>query len=1150
MLADLDLLLASDKQWCWAQGDAYAGKTALLAWLVIHPPPYVALASCFLRSTDGTNTADYALSTLTGQLAALADRFDYHPARFLPEKRAQFVELLSAAARACRERGHRLVLVIDGLDEYDWRDGPPLRDWLIGDGELPAETALLTASRSRVDLCLPASHPLHAHVLPLTPTDAAVELHALAEEELRRALADRSRLEHTLVGLAAAAEGGLRAADLQELLRRMGISAFITEIADTLSTSLRRTVTPVPDSTGRTVFAFAHAALKDAARAKVAEDLADFEATLIDWCDDYRHSGWPENTPDYVLSHYPRHLHAADRLDELVTLLEDRAWYQRHEVFDPSTAAYVSGVETVWRAAEVLDQGRARAGMSADRLGAEIRACLTVSSVASLWAGIGPQLLSALVGSGVWSRQHALDVARLAPPAEERAELLVALAGEGPDDDLRSDAVRAAMAAIMGIVDEMQRARMWQKLAPLVPSALLDDALRLSDSLPRQIPDGQHPRVVAEAALLARAAAVGFPDRALDAVRAMEYDSDRASALAEVARSLPADRIDEALVLVRELRWEPSQVEPLGALAVAALDSRADGETLLREAFDATLGLASPRLCSRALRRLAPALPESWVDEALEATRFRLDLGNRWTCLTALATRLGVLDQWRAALEVARELQDSVWRVRILVAVAPYVPESETSALAEEMFDATQKLDRIHLPGELVGVAPHLNEPTLRRALEWAGGLEAETGVAVASALLPRLADLGHAQEAYNRAVTAQETGWRYGAEAWADLAPHLPKALGVQACRKALRLATSIDDLRERLLARVSYAGALGDEAVGDLLRSLGAMDGFARGVALRRLVRHVPDYLLPEVVEVAMTVNATERFAGTALASPRADVLAALAPRLHGVLRDQALESARAAVAEVDIADERNAATLRIAAAFSAPDVATTDAREAVARRIRVAGRSWRARQLQEVGAFLPADLVHDLEAKQQAADARRVERVNVLLAPDPQRNSQGPPARTLHTALAEAKYIHTQGLRATALSQLAPHLMVLLERKDSDDTEEDWIRSRADVLTALAPHLSHDQLPDALSSALDLQGSPWARGVLASLAGPLGTLPQDRLHPLWQRTLHALALFHRPQTLQHLRSLRPVVRALGGQAAARDLVRAVRETGDWWP
>ena len=137
------------------------------------------------------------------------------------------------------------MLLIDGLDEYDRRDGP-LRDWLVGEGDLPADAALLVASRSGIDLDLPAGHPLRADVLPLAATHAAVKLRALAMDELKRALADQSRLEYAVVGLVAAADGGLTPADLRALLRRMGISAFVAEITNTLGGSLHRTVTPSP----------------------------------------------------------------------------------------------------------------------------------------------------------------------------------------------------------------------------------------------------------------------------------------------------------------------------------------------------------------------------------------------------------------------------------------------------------------------------------------------------------------------------------------------------------------------------------------------------------------------------------------------------------------------------------------------------------------------------------------------------------------------------------------------------------------------------------------------------------------------------------------------------------------------------------------
>ena len=78
-LAALEAFTGSGMQWRWIQGDAFAGKTALLAWFALHPPERVDVVACFLRRASGENTADYALDVLTRQLAVLADQRDYLP---------------------------------------------------------------------------------------------------------------------------------------------------------------------------------------------------------------------------------------------------------------------------------------------------------------------------------------------------------------------------------------------------------------------------------------------------------------------------------------------------------------------------------------------------------------------------------------------------------------------------------------------------------------------------------------------------------------------------------------------------------------------------------------------------------------------------------------------------------------------------------------------------------------------------------------------------------------------------------------------------------------------------------------------------------------------------------------------------------------
>ena len=73
-LAALEDFASSGARWRWIKGDAFAGKTALLAWFALHPPDGVEIAACFLCRTTSDNTSVYALDVLTRQLALFADQ--------------------------------------------------------------------------------------------------------------------------------------------------------------------------------------------------------------------------------------------------------------------------------------------------------------------------------------------------------------------------------------------------------------------------------------------------------------------------------------------------------------------------------------------------------------------------------------------------------------------------------------------------------------------------------------------------------------------------------------------------------------------------------------------------------------------------------------------------------------------------------------------------------------------------------------------------------------------------------------------------------------------------------------------------------------------------------------------------------------------
>jgi Trypsin-like peptidase domain len=166
-LADLHGFSDSGR-WRWVQGEAFAGKTALLAWFTLHAR--CSVVSCFLRRTTGDNTAGYALDTMSEQLAALSGGASYQPPAYLSGKRQEFSRLLADAARACDERGRRLLILLDGLDEYDSSSGLQLRDWLPHREEsMPHNVALLVASRKEANIELPDDHPLRRHVKLLPP---------------------------------------------------------------------------------------------------------------------------------------------------------------------------------------------------------------------------------------------------------------------------------------------------------------------------------------------------------------------------------------------------------------------------------------------------------------------------------------------------------------------------------------------------------------------------------------------------------------------------------------------------------------------------------------------------------------------------------------------------------------------------------------------------------------------------------------------------------------------------------------------------------------------------------------------------------------------------------------------------------------------
>jgi hypothetical protein len=87
------------------------------------------------------------------------------------------------------ERGNRLLVVIDGLDEYDPTAASlELAAWLPGARTLPEQAKLLVASRAGAGIDLPQGHPLAGNLQRVTASETATEIQGAARRELERAL--------------------------------------------------------------------------------------------------------------------------------------------------------------------------------------------------------------------------------------------------------------------------------------------------------------------------------------------------------------------------------------------------------------------------------------------------------------------------------------------------------------------------------------------------------------------------------------------------------------------------------------------------------------------------------------------------------------------------------------------------------------------------------------------------------------------------------------------------------------------------------------------------------------------------------------------------------------------------------------------------
>ncbi|MEV6236984.1 hypothetical protein [Lentzea sp. NPDC051838] len=353
-------LQAHRGSYAWWRAGPWAGKSALMSTFVLNPPPQLAghvwLVSFFITArlaAQDTRTAFTAM--VTEQLCELLGQ-ELPTGAGEEAQESIFLDLLSQAAAACQAAGGRLVLVVDGLDEDRSVTVGPDAHSIAGllPGNPPSGMRVIVAGRPNPPIPddVPSWHPLcdPGVIRLLADSPHARDLQRMGQSELKRLLKG-SPAERSLLGLLTAARGGLSGHDLNELT-----GASLVEIEDVLHTVVGRTFTrragQWTHDADLEVYLLGHEELHKASCHYLGTAaLAAYRATLHDWADTYRVAGdgrkaWPPDTPEYLLTGYPRMLITEGDGDRLLALTSDMDRHDRMLDLSGGDAAALIEIKT------------------------------------------------------------------------------------------------------------------------------------------------------------------------------------------------------------------------------------------------------------------------------------------------------------------------------------------------------------------------------------------------------------------------------------------------------------------------------------------------------------------------------------------------------------------------------------------------------------------------------------------------------------------------------------------------------------------------------------------------------------------------------------------------------------------------------------
>ncbi|GIF75750.1 hypothetical protein [Asanoa siamensis] len=661
-LAELAAFCAASEpapSYTWWRAPAWAGKSALMAWFALHPPPGVRVVSFFITARYAGQNDWVAFTDLV--MEQLADLLDEPMPAYLTDanRYAHLLGLLNAAAAVCRDGGERLVLLVDGLDEDRGVTAGPDAHSIAAllPEHPPAGMRIVVAGRLNppVPTDVPARHPLRdvARVRSLKRSAHADGIRHAADRELKRLLRGSS-VEQDLLGLLTAAGGGLSAADLAELT-----GGEEWEVEEQLYAVSGRTFTV---RAGRwraetSVYVLGHEELQQQAIRFLGPTRLDtYRQRLHLWADSYRTREWPQGTPEYLLRGYYRLLDATGDLPRMLACGTDRGRHDRMLDLTGGDAMALAEVRTVQNLFLAHEEPNVAslAVLSVRRGELEGRNAYMPTGLPAAWAAIGlvtrAEQLARSISRPEWRAEAFVGICRV---LQDRGHQdLIALAQEAAraaDDITLPDSIPSLAAAIAKfglddwadrvvreIADPLERARGFAKLAEAAAErGDHQQARRLAEeaeTLARNDEDLED-RTVLLIAVARTVFALGDKERA-------------ASLTTEVAEA--ARGIDDPATRARTL--------PAIGQAVIEMGNREEGRTLIAEAEGAVLLATDARTRQGALKAIIAAavdVDDEWAERIADGEDTEDLWDHLWICIARSAADSGDFSRTeRAASEI------------------------------------------------------------------------------------------------------------------------------------------------------------------------------------------------------------------------------------------------------------------------------------------------------------------------------------------------------------------------------------------------------------------------------------------------------------------------------------------------------------------